>query len=307
MRVLFVGNTRIGDFILSSGLLRVITETYPDARITLAIGKFCVPLTAHIPKVERIIPMTKRKWNAHWFDLWRDVAADWDLVVDLRNSLVSRLVRSHKTYRLRRPVGAHKVVEAARVMELDPVPAPKIWLSDQERDYAAQLLRGQKRILALGPGAGYPPKRWPPERFAELAGQLTGPEGALAGSPVTILGSPDEQSLAQAIVSALPGQQVFDFTQQASLLQSAAILAHCALYVGNDSSQMHIAAAMGIPTLGLFGPTRAELYRPYGAAFVASDTPVEDLLARVEQERDTCLMLGLPVDKAVRAAIACLG
>ena len=309
LKVLFVGNTRIGDFILTSGLLRNILETYPQSRITLAVGAPCLPLTRHIPNIERIIPIQKRPWNLHWWDLWKEVSGErWDLVIDLRDSIISRAVRADKIYRRLRPIGRHRVEEAARVLGLVPAPAPKIWISDEERAYARTLLPAGRPLFALGPGANYAPKCWPAINFGELAARLTGRDGALENAHVIVLGAPNETGLAAMIGAALPKERFIDLTSRANLLQTAAILEHCALFIGNDSGQMHIAAAMGTPTLGLFGPTRAELYRPWGenCSYVCSETPLDQLLEMEKSDptRKLNLMGGLTVEKAVDAASA---
>lgn len=309
MRLLFIGNTRIGDFVLTSGLLRYIFETYPQSRVTLAVGAPCLPLTRHIPNIERIIPIQKRPWNLHWWDLWKEVSGErWDVVIDLRDSIISRTVRGAKIYRRLRPIGLHRVEEAARVLGLAPPPAPKIWISDEDRAYARAILPEGRPLLALGPGANYAPKCWPAENFRELAARLTAEGAALENAHVIVLGAPDESALAAIIGAAIPKERFIDLTSRANLLQTAAILEHCALFIGNDSSQMHIAAAMGTRTLGLFGPTRADLYRPWGenGAYVCSDTPLDDLLRMEKSDptRKMNLMAGLSVEKAVEAASA---
>ena len=307
LKVLFVGNTRIGDFILTSGLLRHIVKTYPQSRITLAVGAPCLPLTSHIPNVDRIIPIQKRPWNLHWWDLWREVSGEsWDLVIDLRDSIISRAVSGKKIYRRLKPIGLHRVEEAARVLGLAPSPAPKIWISDEERAYARTILPEGRTLLALGPGANYAPKCWPAEDFGALAARLTGPAGALENAHVIVLGAPNESALAASIGAAIPPQRFLDLTSRANLLQTAAILEHCALFIGNDSGQMHLAAAMGARTLGLFGPTRADLYRPWGANCdcVCSERPLDQLLEMEKSDRTNKLNLmgGLTVEKAVDAA-----
>ena len=89
------------------------------------------------------------------------------------------------------------------------------------------------------------------------------------------------------------------------LLTAAACLQRCALYIGNDGGQMHLSAAAGVPTLGLFGPTPAHHYRPWGelADYVQAPEPFEGLEARIpgSHEAGVSLMGGITVD-AVEAA-----
>ena len=301
MRILFIGNTRIGDFILSSGLIAHLLEAYPDARLTIACGYTCKPLTRHIPRIERVIAMRKTSFNRHWLKLWQQVCGThWDLVIDLRNSAVSRLVRKNKAYRLVRPIGLHKVEEAARVLGLSPAPNPKIWIGEEHRAYAHMLIPDGMQVIGIGPGASHLFKRWPAENFAELCARLIAPGGPHPDAKIAVLGSPEERALAQPIFDRLPQNQVLDLMKRANLLQAAAILERCALYIGNDNGQMHLSAAMGAKTIGLFGPTPTALYRPWGenCSFVCSQVPQAELAA-IEKKlgRDAqCLMEGVDLN-----------
>ncbi|MGH6719681.1 MAG: glycosyltransferase family 9 protein, partial [Alphaproteobacteria bacterium] len=83
---------------------------------------------------------------------------------------------------------------------------------------------------------------------------------------------PGETLAARPIAEALPG--AVDLVGRTTLLEAAAVLTRAALFVGNDSGLMHVAAAAGAPTVGLFGPSRAEHYGPRGARAVAVRTPI---------------------------------
>ena len=73
MKILFIGPTRIGDAVLSSGLVRHLNETYPQASITVACGAVAAPLYAGVPNLARVIPIVKKPMAGHWFDVWRAV------------------------------------------------------------------------------------------------------------------------------------------------------------------------------------------------------------------------------------------
>lgn len=307
MEILFIGNTRIGDFILASGLLDHLIRTYPQARITLACGPSCIGLTREIPQIARVIPMRKRKFHRHWFELWRDVVGTrWDMIVDMRKSGVAYGLWSRRTFRLKRTKSAHKVAEAASVLGLTPAPAPKIWIGEKDRAVARQLVPEGAPFIVFGPGATHRHKTWPSERFAELAIRLTAPDGPLPQARIVLLGAPNERPEAEPTLRALPADRVIDLMDKADLLQAAAVIERAALYVGNDNGQMHLAAAVGAPTLGLFGATPAQLYGPWGphCAVVATDRPYAELAPLLDEavEKKTCLMDSLPVTKVVDAA-----
>ena len=87
MRILFVTSTRIGDAVLSTGLLDHLLRAYPEARFTIACGPVAEGVFARMPRREETIVLAKRSLSLHWLELWRRVAGRrWDLVVDLRGS-----------------------------------------------------------------------------------------------------------------------------------------------------------------------------------------------------------------------------
>jgi ADP-heptose:LPS heptosyltransferase len=308
LRILFIGNSRIGDFILSSGLLAYLIDHHHDARITVVCGKIIVPLLAHAPNIERVIVLEKRKRHRHWLDLWlMTVGTRWDLVIDLRNSAVSRLLRAEQVRRVERVRGKrlHRVEEIGRVLRLDPPPDPRLWVGQADRDAAAALIPDGPPVLALGPGSTHEHKRWPSDRFAELAVRLTGPGGILPGGRVAVIGSPAERAHAEPVLAAIDPARRIDLMSNTPLLTAAACLQRCALYIGNDGGQMHLSAAAGVPTLGLFGPTPAHHYRPWGklSDYVQAPEPFEGLEARIPEAMNAgiTLMGGITVE-AVEAA-----
>ena len=268
-RILFVGNSRIGDAVLASGLLARLVETRPEALFTVAAGPLAAPLFAETPRLERLLVVRKQKGLGHWLALWNAVRGTrWELIVDLRGGVLSRLAPTRRRAVLRRPARPairHKVIEAAEVMgwSADP-PAPRLFVSPVTAARGAAVLAGDGPVLAIGPGASRWEKIWPAEKFGEMAASLLGPGGALAGGRLAIFGSEAEARLAQAAAAALPADRVIDLCGKLSLLEVHAALAGARLFVGNDSGLMHLAAAAGAPTLGLFGPTDERLYAPWG-------------------------------------------
>jgi ADP-heptose:LPS heptosyltransferase len=268
-RVLFITSTRIGDAIINSGVLNHLVETRPDARFTIACGPLAAALFEQVPRVERIIVMAKRPAGTHWFNLWRQtVGIQWDLVVDMRCSATAWLLRAQERKILkqtREPIA--KVVEAASVLGLeDNPPAPAMWLGEGHRAAARERLPALpdgSQYLAICPSASWIYKVWPPEKFAEFILRFTGPDGEMPHARVVMLGGPHDEGYAQPIYGALPE---FDFVDLLGLglPETAACLERVRLYVGNDSGLMHMSAAVGTPTLGLFGPSDDRCYGPWG-------------------------------------------
>jgi ADP-heptose:LPS heptosyltransferase len=309
VKILFITATRIGDAVLNSGLLAWLVATHPGARLTIACGPPAAPLFAAVPGLERIIVVTKRTASAHWLLLWRDcVGQMWDLIVDLRGSALSyALLARQRKIQWSSEAREHRVREVARLFALDPPPAPRVFLAQQHRDVAARHIPPGSPVLAIGPAANWPAKTWPADRFATLIAHLTAPGGALPNARVAIFGGAEDRDALRPVVDSVPPARCIDLAGRIDLLTVAACLERCALYVGNDSGLMHIAAATGIPTLGLFGPSRDERYGPWGPNATAIRTPesFETLMAKATTMSGT-VMTSLSVDAVEQAAVALL-
>src|SRR5919198_6009431 len=95
MHILFVTATRIGDAVLSTGLLAHLIERYPGTRLTIAAGPAAAPLFEAVPGLERLLVIEKRRWSLHWLSLYaRAVRRRWNLIVDLRGSALAWLLRA---------------------------------------------------------------------------------------------------------------------------------------------------------------------------------------------------------------------
>ena len=303
MRILFVTSNRVGDAILSTGLLDHLIRTHPQARITVVCGRVAEGVFARMPNLERIVVLDKRRYGRHWLPLWAEMFPTWwDLVVDMRGTALSWLVPTRRRAVWRRLVHkdraepqnwvGHKIIENAAVLGLDPPPMPVAWTAAVDRATAASLLPAGRTLVALGPTANWAPKTWPAARFVDLFRALSA--GALPGAVPVVFAGPGavERAMAAPLLAALP--EAIDLSGRLSLPEVAACFERCSFYIGNDSGLMHLAAATGIPTLGLFGPTSANEYAPAGrhAAAVRSADGTMD---------------GLTVAEALAAAIALVG
>ena len=269
-RVLFVSSNRIGDCVISSGVIREMMRQVPGARITVACGRPPAPLFRAAPGVERVIVLDKKKLVGHWFDLWKQVATTrWDLVIDIRGSALAWLIpaRRRTVYNRGWETGLPKVEMVSRMMGATATLDPELFLDERARDEAAavidpQLSTAPGPILALAPIAHQPGKSWPADRWGSLVDRLKS-EPRFAGWRFMLVGGPgDHPPAAPALAAA--GDRGIDFVGKGDILASAAAIDRAALFVGNDSGLMHVAAAAGRPTLGLFGPTEWWLYGPWG-------------------------------------------
>lgn len=296
MRILFITPSRIGDAVISCGILEELRQRYPKARFTIACGPLTVDLFSRFPALERVIVFDKQSYDRHWLLLWsRLVPHLWGLAVDVRGSAVTLILAARKRHILRggrRP--GRRYVQLGLAMGFNPPPLPVVWTT-REDDEAAIALLGNGPFIALAPTANWAGKIWPAPRFVALFQALM---ARIPGARAVILAGPGEQEAAMAapVVQALPG--ALNLVGRLTLPQAAACLRRVSLFVGNDSGLMHLAAASGAPTLGLFGRSRASEYAPAGpaTAFVAAPGP--------EGEAP---MEGLSVEDVAAAAFKLMG
>jgi heptosyltransferase-3 len=279
VRILFITSTRIGDAVLSTGLLDHLIRAYPHAKVVVACGPVAEGVFARMPNRAWTIVLEKQRFRLHWLGLWRQVAGSrWDLVVDLRGSAFAWMVRAkHRVVMRGGRHPGHRLAQLGALLGLDPPPLPVAWFGAAERARAAALLPGAGPWIGLGPTANWDRKVWPADRFIALFEALTAPGGPLPGARAAILGGPGaaERAMAAPVLAAL-GDRAVDFVGSLALPEAAAVLARCAIFIGNDSGLMHLSAATGTPTLGLFGPSRPEEYAPAGrrtAIAVAPGSP----------------------------------
>ncbi|MGI4748762.1 MAG: glycosyltransferase family 9 protein [Janthinobacterium lividum] len=296
-RILFITATRLGDAVLSTGLLDHLLRSVPDPQITIACGPVAAGLFERMPGRTRTIIVEKRRYDLHWLSLWRAcVGTRWDLAVDLRGSAVTLLLRTKGRAIMRggRRAG-HRINHLGGVLALVPAPVPVVWTSAVDDAKAASLLPSGRTLIALGPTANWAGKVWPAERFAEVFAAI---KQVLPDALPIVLAGPGatEHAMAQGLLDRL--DEAVDLRGRLSLAEVAACLKRCQLYIGNDSGLMHLSAATGIPTLGLFGPSKASEYAPVGrqAAFVAAPGPEGD-----------APIAGLAVENVVVAARVLLG
>ena len=289
--ILIIKLRHIGDVLLSTPVLRALREAYPDARLTMLVNRGTEEILAHNPDVNEVVCLEKGSWDAQWRFVQSLRRRAFDCVIDLtdgdRSAVISLAtgapmrVGFNAEHRWRgllysavaapRPTDQHRVeydLCALRHLGLDPKPGtPVLYVSHAENVAVETWLResgltsstNAPPLLWLQPGARYSLKVWPHERFVELADRLTD----RFSCRVLLGGDQREREIAEQIARNMrePPKVV---AGKLSLLQFAALVKRCALFVGNDGGAMHIAAAMGTPVVALFGPTYPRRWGPRG-------------------------------------------
>ena len=158
---------------------------------------------------------------------------------------------------------------------IPPIPTTRLLVSDRARTAAEIALqgagaRGNAWRCAIAPGASYgAAKCWPPERFALLADRLISD----CGADVIFFGTPGEKEIAARIRSNMKSRAI-SLVGETSMCDLVALFASCSAFIGNDSGAMHVAAAAGLPVIGIFGSTDPEGTSPVTEQFTLIREPV---------------------------------
>jgi ADP-heptose:LPS heptosyltransferase len=272
MRILFITSSRIGDAVISCGILERLRVTNPGARITVAAGVVAAEVFSRLPGLERLIVFDKERLDLHWLRLWTKlVPIMWDIIVDVRGSGMPLFLLARRSKKMvrggRRPGRRYEQLAAA--MGFAPPPMPVTWTNAADEARAAALLPSGPYI-GLGPTANWDGKIWPPERFVAVFSALA---ETMPGARAVVFAGPGaaERALAAPVLAAIP--DAVDLVGTLSLPEVAACMRRLQIFIGNDSGLMHIAAASGAPTLGLFGRSRADEYAPAGPRTAVAIAP----------------------------------
>jgi ADP-heptose:LPS heptosyltransferase len=266
--VLFIAPSDVREAVLASGLLKKLHDEAPNPRFTIIASRKVAPLYADMPKVDEIVVTERKRSGRHWFGPLGPLRGRrWALVVDLPAGVIAGRLRPRgKALRRVDDEPTHKLIEAARLMRLeDEAPAPFIFTSEATEAKAAALTAGDGPILAVAPAADWIGKAWPPERFAEVVRRILSPGGPLAGGRLMLLcDRADLHELDSVRGSASRGVTI-DLVGK-DMLTDLAALKHARLFIGSDNVFTQLAAAAGVPTLALFGPSDDRIWRPWGEA-----------------------------------------
>jgi lipopolysaccharide heptosyltransferase I len=291
VKVLILKPSSLGDVVQAFPVLRLIKAHLPSAEVHWWIDSALAPLLEGDPHLAGVIRFERRRWGkpVHWDELLASIRTlrrhRFDWVIDLQSLARSgafawlsggRLIvglddpregaRGFYDIVVRRPgYLSHAVDWYLGVLPHLGVPVHRQFDWIPERPEISTRVRSQApndacRWICLQPGARWENKRWPAERFAELAGRLSETRSEVR---FAIIGGRDEQELGARIASAAPGR-CLDLTGRTSLVEMVEWVRRCDLLVTNDTGPMHVAAAIGKPVVALFGPTEAARTGPYG-------------------------------------------
>jgi ADP-heptose:LPS heptosyltransferase len=289
-RILLIRLDRVGDLVLSTPVLKVLRKKYPAAHIAMLTRAAAADIVRHNPNLDELIVYRGFLASAislrKRFDLVIDLLMDYNLDsalltallaprrsigfdIEGRGRLFTMPVRPAPERRhiidhhldLLRPLGCAAETEDDRRPGITVDPATRdaadAWL--KERGIGPQHL-----LIALHPGGYYPSQRWPARHFSTLIGLLA---ARYPQARFLLLGGTSDAALLSGIRAALDEDVRANAIAVSgiSLISLAAFIAMSKLFIGNNSGPVHIATAVGTPTLSTIGPAIPWMWRPYGA------------------------------------------
>jgi heptosyltransferase-2 len=320
-RILVRTTNWVGDAVMSLPALRALRERFPRAHIAILAKPWVADLYRREPFCDALIPYTPRTLGEK-YRAARALAADkFDAAILLQNAFEAAAVAA--VARIPERIGYARDGRGFLLTKPVPVPSPGE-IPPHERFYYLELLHragildrlpecgrirleggpaaraaGLDRFRALGlgenvigvsPGAAYgTAKRWFPERFAEAANRLARELGAA----VAVFGSASERELCETVAQAIQAP-ARNFAGQTELSEYIELAAACHVYLTNDSGAMHIASALGVPTVAVFGATNHITTGPTGPLARVVREPVEC---------SPCLKRECPIDHRCMARV----
>ena len=279
-KILVFRLSSIGDIVLTSALVRCLKNTYPDAHIDYVIKKQFVQLVEFNPHVNTIYTIDSKEGIDGLRNVKRAIKQEkYDVFLDIHKNIRSFIIRFGSAARklliydkqiykrtLLTSFGIDKYhtitpvfqrfIHAAKAIDVayDGKGTELFISSDIEAKIKQQLtdnqLLGNKPYVLLCPGASFKNKQWLPERFVELANQLLKENNV----NVVLVGGKLEEDTCKYIVQETQGR-VFDFSVRLSILESSVMAKYAKVVVANDTGMLHIAEALNVPVVGIYGPT----------------------------------------------------
>ena len=299
-RILIRATNWVGDAVMSLPALQAIRERFPQAHIAILAKPWVADLYKRESFADEVIVydrasswrmglalrprrfecavLLQNAFEAAWIAWLAGIRERIGYNRDGRGLLLTRAVRPPKHGEIPRHERFYYLELLRRAGLIERLPqCDAIHLTPPGS-------RNGKRVIGISPGAAYgTAKRWLPERFAEAAAKLASARGA----SIALFGSGSERSLCERIAQQLQGHDVVNYAGQTTLAQFIELAGSCELFLSNDSGAMHIASALGVPTVAVFGATDDTTTGPTGPKARVVREPVEC---------SPCLLRECPID-----------
>ncbi len=284
--ILVMHQGALGDFILALPALRTLRKAFPRAKLVIMGFPRILELVERRYYADEIFSIDQRGMATFFV---RDASLDmtlsqffgsFDLIVvfgkdgegavigNLRRVCRGRIVpiNSFPPWDEKVHLTDHLLKQFARHGFPAAEPVPRLYLKQSDREWARGFWQskgvpwvGRSRVIVLHPGSGSKKKVWPLDRFLNLAGRL---QDHLRSKILIVLGPAEGPEVQKAFEEGEPDAPIL--AKGLTLLQLASVMEGCGFFIGNDSGISHMAAALGLPTLVIFGPTDQRVWSPRG-------------------------------------------
>ena len=315
----------IGDMILLTPALRALREDLPRARIEMLVNSLVGGLMERNPYIDEVIVYDKRGEHQGFRQMRRMANRLKEKRLHMAIILHPTSVRSailpfmagipermgtnlrgrslFLTTKIKEQTNIHEVERyldiVSPVVGTDHDGKLEFWgIGEDEEEFAERVLADiAEPIIGINPSTTWPSKQWPAERFSALVDLLSQQFGA----HILLTGGPDDVRLGGEIIENISSKPL-NLVGKTNLWQLGALIKRCDLYITCDSGPMHISAAVGTPTISLFGPTDPVRHGPYGEGHVVikKDTECSPCYERKCEEKHDC-MRAIQVEDVVEA------
>jgi ADP-heptose:LPS heptosyltransferase len=291
-RILVVSLSNIGDVVLTLPVVDVLRAAFPAAEFHLIIGPKARTMFEGNPFITRVIIYNKKmSWREKLSWFWSLRSLRFDLVVDLRNSMLPFLLNAGTVTppavaSFHGHMKAKHLARLALVFDRGDVVADRvaITLSPQQMACVDTLVHGWRDYALVAPGAADTRKRWTEEGFLQVVRHLH-----LQGKKVVLVGDQNDKVIGSRIAAAF-SEGVLDLCGQTTLVELSGVIARAAFAVTNDSGIMHMASYFDRPVVALFGRTDPFFYGPWSSRCVVlrkgvtmQDIAPQDVIIEVDK------------------------
>ena len=257
MKILIISSNLIGDSILSTCVVEHFAKIYPRAKFTFLIGPSAGQIYENFPAKESIVLIKKKKFNLHWLTMYLSVFnTSWELVIDLRSSLISYFLYKKKKYIFKKNKNLNHLDQLKEVFNLDN---SELFINTnlKEDSIVQKKLDNRFKYIVIFPGGNWQPKIWPSEYYNELIKILI---IRFPNVKFILVGSLKEKKVYSETIKKDLNVNYFIDLMGESLTLTSAYMKKSNLFIGNDSGLMHLSVASKLATISLFGPTNDKIY-----------------------------------------------
>ena len=318
-KILLIRLSSLGDIVLTTPAIRAVRAHFPDAYIAMLVAKQSAEILRENPHLDEIITFDRLAKNKDTGEMLRIIRhlreRKFTMAIDFQRKFRTEMLMYFSgaterigkgrfcTVRVHEQGNKHATAHYFDMLHAAGIPAEdqrlELFLSEFEQLDAAQrfdtagVADGGLKV-GLFPGAGWKLREWMPERFAAIGDRLVEHFNA----NVLIFGGPKEAELVQTVAN-LMNAPAIPFAGNLQVRELAACLEKCDLFLTNDTGPMHIAAAVGTPTVSLFGPGNHIRFQPLGTSHqtIRHAVPCSPCKQFTDKCKDNICMKGIGVDE----------